>query len=180
MQGDRELLRQEERVKLTRKEAAEHRATCNTFGNVDFQRTRFWCLASSVTVKFPRRLGDATPRQQTFDKRISRKVCNGYRQLWLLYHQNTSVPEPPDWSDWPITIIDPLMRQVGSTVIWERQLPILVDCVERRMERLADEYDQLTWRNTLRPWYNKHDMLLDWERECLFRILDFMTKRPVI
>lgn len=97
-----------------------------------------------------------------------------------MYHQNTSVPEPPDWSDWPITIIDPLMRQVGSTVIWERQLPILVDCVERRMERLADEYDQLTWRNTLRPWYNKHDMLLDWERECLFRILDFMTKRPVI
>jgi len=149
-----------------------------TFANVDFQRTRFWCLCASVAIQYPRRLPDATPQELTYDKRVSRRVCGSYRTLWRLYDRETEVPPPPEWSDWPVHFIDPLMNRIGATVIWPRQIDFLIDTVVRRMHKLT-EFDDLVKVDGLRRWYNIHDTLLEWELDALYRLKTYaQTKRP--
>jgi hypothetical protein len=145
-----------------------------TFTNVDFQRTRFWCLAGAIATNFPRRIGDATPQELVRDKRLSRKVCHNYRTLWDLFHRESEVPPPPEWNNWPVIVNDPIMLRVGATVIWDRQVDYLLDVVLMRMERLT-EFEELAIADGMRTWYAKHAMLLDWEMEALHRIKNFIN-----
>ena len=160
---------------------AADRVHLATFANVDFQRARFWCLAASVAIYVPRRLGpDASPRELSYDKKISRKFCNAYRETWRLMHQQDFAPPPPDWSDWPLMVIDPQMRQIGATVIWERQVNYLIDVILRRMTRLAD-LEYIAARDGLSAWIYKHDSLLEWELRAMYRVREaIQTKRPTV
>jgi hypothetical protein len=158
---------------------AADRARLATFSNVDFQRARFWCLASSVAINVPRRLGsDASPRELTYDKKISRKVCHQYREVWGFFHKEDIAPPPPDWSDWPLMVIDPHMRQIGATVIWERQVDYLIEVVERRLLRLAD-LEPIAAQDGLGVWLFRHDAILEWELRAMYRVKEaIQTKRP--
>jgi hypothetical protein len=168
-----DIIRNDESSKV-----AADREALATFSNVDFQRTRFWCLCASVSVGYQRRLPDATPRELTFDKKVSRRVCAMYRQLWELYERETEVPAPPEWQNWPIHYIDPMMNRIGASVIWSRQIDYLVDVVINRMNLLG-QYRDLAVFDGMRTWYNKHDTLLGWEVSQLERISEYQkTKRP--
>lgn len=157
---------------------AKKREVLATFTNVDFQRIRFWCLCSSVTIGYPRRLPDARPRELSFDKRVSRKVCGAYRQLWVLYSKDSEIPEPPEWQDWPIHHIDPFTNRIGATVIWDRQVEYLINVIIGRMTLLTD-YEELARYDGLRHWYGKHALLLEWELDQMYRIQAFQqTERP--
>lgn len=153
-----------------------------TFANVDFQRTRFWCLASSVAIYVPRRLGpDASPRELSYDKKISRKMCHQYRVLWGLFYKDTEAPPPPSWSDWPLNFIDAQMRQIGTTVIWERQVEYLIRVVNSRIAQLDDLDEELLTAEGLRKWKGKHHTLLEWELAAMDRMQQAMqTKRPAV
>lgn len=102
-------------------------------------------------------------------------MCNSYKVLWSLYHKETDAPPEPEWSDWPIVHIDPLMNRIGSSVVWPRQIDYLIDVVIKRMHLLT-EFDELAIEDGLRSWYNKHDMLLDWELEQLHRVRKFIIE----
>lgn len=159
-------------------EVAARREALATFSNVDFQRARFWCLCASVSVGYPRRLPDATPSELIFDKRVSRKVCAMYRQIWGMHEQESEVPAPPEWQDWPIHYIDPMMNRIGSTVVWPRQIDYLIDVVIHRIT-LLEQYKELAILDGMRRWYGKYEILLEWEVRQLERISDYQeTKRP--
>ena len=159
---------------------ARDRAVLATFTNVDFQRARFWCLTASVAVNFPRRLGADSSRQElSADKRTSRKVCSAYREVWRLIHLEQSVPPPPEWSNWPVTVIDPMANRIGATVMWESQVSRLLEVVNRRMHSLT-ELEEIARYDGMDSWYNKHGEVLDWEMNALLRVQTHInTKRPV-
>lgn len=160
---------------------AHDRDMISTFTNVDFQRVRFWCLSASVAVEFPRRLGaDASMKELSLDKKTSRKVCASYRELWRLMHLSQDFPEPPDWNNWPIVVIDPLMTRIGATVRWEQQVNYLIGVVERRMTLLT-ELEGIAVYDGMKRWYNRHDEMLDWELDALYRVqMHIETKRPTV
>jgi len=146
------------------------------FANVDFQRTRFWCLAAAIAIDVPRRLGpDADYRELAIDKRISRKVCHNYEVLWELFHKEVQAPPAPVWTDRSLLHQDPVMVRIGSTVIWPRQIDYLIDVVLRRMTKLT-EYEHLARIDRMSKWYNKQGMFLEWELEALHRIKNFIAK----
>lgn len=155
------------------------RALLATFDNVDFQRARFWALTAAFAVNFPRRLGqDASPRELVFDTRISRKICAGYLGIWKMIHQETDAPPPPDWREMSIMVMDPIMTQIGATVIWERQIEVLILNVNARMKRLT-EFEELARMDGMKKWYHRRDTFLEWELDALERTKSFMvTKRP--
>lgn len=167
------ILPNEEEQKIER-----DREMLGTFVNVDFQRTRFWCLCANVAIDYPRRLPDATPRELSYDKRVSRKVCHSYHILWELFRKTTAIPPPPIWADKSVVNFDPLMNRIGATVIWERQIAYSIDVVLLRMTKLTDLEDT-AYHDGLKAWYNKHAELLNWELEALHRVQGFLqTKRP--
>src|SRR4051794_7821427 len=178
-QGDKvlrpdQIIRNEGEIQI-----AEDRKVMATFSNVDFQRTRFWCLCASVSIDFPRRLGaDADRYDLKRDKTISRKVCAAYHTLWKMYHRETDAPAPPDWADRPIQHIDPLMNRIGATVIWDRQVDYLAEVAIRRSQAL-DEFEYIARMDGMASWYNKHSEMLNWELQAMYRIMEFMqAKRP--
>lgn len=145
-----------------------------TFSNVDFQRTRFWCLTAIIAISQPRRIGyDATGEELILDKSISRKMGHGYLTLWDLFHKNMQVPPAPEWTDNNILNRDPIMMRIGATVMWPQQVLYLMGVVERRMEKLSG-YQQLAEVDQMKRWYNKQRMLLDWELGHLRRMNKFI------
>lgn len=145
-----------------------------TFANVDFQRIRFWCLTAAIAIDIPRRLGpDAERVELTVDKKISRRVCNLYRELWRLFYLDLDAPEPPNWNDMSIMMRDPVMERVGSTVNWKTQVPYLIVVVERRMHALV-EHDELATLDRMRRWYNKRSDFLNLELNRLYKVAKYI------
>ena len=158
---------------------AATREVMATFANVDFHRTRFWCLCASVAVEYPRRLGQYATRQElSYDKRVSRKICYIYQSVWGMFHKETEAPPPPEWTDWPVVVIDPMMNRIGATVIWERQIDYLINVVNTRIRSLSD-FEEMTYIDGVKRWQSKHEYILRHELDSLHRVKKYTNeKRP--
>lgn len=91
-----------------------------------------------------------------------------------MFYKRTDAPPPPDWRDWPVTTDDKVMARVGATVIWDRQIDYLINVVKVRLVELKG-FEDTARVDGIGSWYNRHEFLLEWERNALIQIKEYIV-----
>jgi hypothetical protein len=133
-------------------------------------------MTSYIAIDIPKRLGpDADRAEIASDRKVSRRICNLYLNIWHNFHVELQAPAPPEWGDMPLLMRDSIMDRVSSTVIWKKQIPYLIDVVERRMYNLIN-YEDMAIADQVKGWYSRRSYILEHEMEHLHRINEFMQE----